>query len=231
MVLGQPKHIPIVRRFVPTIFSLAITSVCLFGSVGRLDWPNAWILLGLNFGASVATTALLWRNTDLLAERSNVKAGKSWDKAIVAIAVLLGPVSTWVTAGLDTRFHWSDGMPHSAFLAGVAVAVLAAALIAWAMRSNKFFSAVVRIQKDRGHSVVTGGPYHFLRHPGYTGMAAFTLATPLILNSRWAFAPAVATAAVTVLRTILEDRTLHNELEGYADYARRVKYRLVPGIW
>jgi len=122
-------------------------------------------------------------------------------------------------------------MPRVAFLAGVIVAVLAAALIAWAMRSNKFFSSVVRIQKDRGHSVITGGPYRFVRHPGYAGMAAFTLATPLILNSRWAFVPAVATAAITVLRTALEDRTLRLELEGYAAYARRVKYRLVPAIW
>jgi len=109
--------------------------------------------------------------------------------------------------------------------------VLAAALIAWAMRSNRFFSSVVRIQKDRGHTVVTAGPYGFIRHPGYTGIAAFTLATPLILNSRWAFVPAIATAAMSVLRTLLEDRTLHNELDGYADYARRVKYRLVPAIW
>ena len=231
MVLDEAIHIPILRRFVPALFSLAITSVCLFGSAGRLDWSNAWVLLGLNFAASLATTALLWRNTELLAERSNVKAGKSWDKAIVGITVLLGPVATWITAGLDTRFHWSDGMPPSAFIAGLVVAVLAAALIAWAMRSNRFFSAVVRIQKDRGHVVITAGPYRFLRHPGYTGMSAFTLVTPLILNSRWALAPAVATAAVTVLRTALEDRTLHNELDGYADYARRVKYKLVPAIW
>lgn len=231
MVLGETMHIPILRRFVPVIFSLAITSMCLFGSVGRLDWSNAWVLLGLNFAASLATTALLWRNPELLAERSNIKAGKSWDKVIVAMAVLLGPVATWITAGLDTRFHWSDGMPRLAFMASVVAAVLAAALIAWAMRSNKFFSSVVRIQKDRGHLVVTGGPYRFVRHPGYTGMSAFTLATPLILNSRWAFAPAVATAAITVLRTVLEDRTLHNELDGYADYARRVKYKLVPAIW
>ena len=122
-------------------------------------------------------------------------------------------------------------MPDWTFAAGVAVAVLAAALIAWAMRSNKFFSSVVRIQKDRGHVVIASGPYRFIRHPGYTGMAAFTLVTPLILNSRWAFVPAVITAAMTVLRTVLEDRTLHNELDGYADYARRVKYRLVPAIW
>lgn len=231
MVLGESVQIPILRRFVPVVFSVAITSVCLFGSVGRLDWLNAWVLLGLNFVASIVTTALLWRNPELIAERSNIKAGKSWDKAIVGIVVLLGPMATWITAGLDTRFHWSDGMPPLAFIVGVVVAVLAAALIAWAMRSNKFFSSVVRIQKDRGHVVVTGGPYRFVRHPGYTGMSVFTLATPLILNSRWAFAPAMATAATAVLRTALEDRTLHNELDGYADYARRVKYKLVPVIW
>jgi protein-S-isoprenylcysteine O-methyltransferase Ste14 len=212
-------------------FSLAITSVCLFVSSGRLNWSNAWVLLGLNFAASVTSTALLSRHPDLLAERSNVKAGKNWDKPIVGIVVLLGPAATWITAGLDTRFHWSDGMPYSAFMSGVVVAVLSAAVIAWAMHSNKFFSSVVRIQKDRGHVVVMCGPYRFVRHPGYTGIAAFTLATPLILNSRWAFAPAVITAAITGLRTVLEDRTLHNELEGYADYARRVKCRLVPTIW
>jgi protein-S-isoprenylcysteine O-methyltransferase Ste14 len=222
---------PILRQFVPVVFSLAITSLCLFGSSGRFNWSNAWVLLGLNFAASVASTALFSRNPDLLAERSNVKAGKKWDKPIVAIVVLVGPVATWTTAGLDTRFHWSAGMPPSAFIAGIVVAVLSAALVAWAMHSNKFFSSVVRIQKDRGHVVVASGPYRFVRHPGYTGMAAFTLATPLILNSRWAFVPAVVTAAVTGLRTVLEDRTLHNELEGYADYARRVKYRLAPPIW
>ena len=205
--------------------------MCLFGSAGRLDWLNAWVLLGINFAATIATTALLWRSPELLAERSNVKAGKSWDKVIVGFTVLLGPVATWITAGLDVRFHWSYGIPPLAFIAGVVIAVLSAALVAWAMRSNQFFSSVVRIQNDRGHAVVASGPYRFVRHPGYTGMSVFTLATPLILNSRWAFAPALATAAVTVLRAALEDRTLHNELRGYADYARAVKYKLVPAIW
>lgn len=222
---------PILRRLLPVTFSLAITSACLFGSAGRFDWANAWVLLGLNLAASVASTALLWRNPELLAERSNVKAGKSWDKPIVGFTVLLGPVATWITAGLDTRFHWSDKMPLAATTGGVVVAVLAAALIAWAMRSNTFFSSIVRIQKDRGHVVVTSGPYRFIRHPGYAGMSAFTLATPLILNSWWAFAPAAATAAITVLRTALEDRTLHKELDGYANYARRVRSRLLPAVW
>ncbi len=224
-------QIPTLRQFVPVVFSLAVTSACLFGSSGRLNWANAWVLLGINFAGSVVSTALLARNPDLLAERRNVKAGKNWDKPIVGIVVLLGPVATWITAGLDTRFHWSQSMPPSASLAGIVIAVLSAALIAWAMHTNRFFSSVVRIQKDRGHVVVTSGPYRFVRHPGYTGISAFTLVTPLILNSRWAFLPAIITAAVTGLRTVLEDRTLHNELAGYTDYARRVKYRLVPPIW
>jgi protein-S-isoprenylcysteine O-methyltransferase Ste14 len=135
---------------------------------------------------------LLWRDSELRAERSNTKVGKSWDKPLVFIVVLLGPVATWITAGLDTRFHWSRDMGPFAVIAGVVVGVLAVALIAWAIRSNRFFSAVIRIQKDRGHIVVSSGPYRFVRHPGYVGFSAFTLVTPLILNSRWAFVPAVA---------------------------------------
>lgn len=113
---------------------------------------------------------------------------------------------------------------------GVAVALLSTALIAWAMRSDRFFSLVVRIQKDRGHRVVAGGPYRFIRHPGYAGVSAFMLATPLILGSYWAFAPAAGTVAINVLRTALEDRTLPDELEGYTEYAGRVRYRLLPGM-
>jgi protein-S-isoprenylcysteine O-methyltransferase Ste14 len=174
---------------------------------------------------------VLWCDDGLRTERSNTKAGKSWDKPIVFVVVLLGPIATWGTAGLDTRFHWSADMGWSAVAAGTVTGLLAVLLIAWAMRTNRFFSAIVRIQKDRGHIVVSSGPYRFVRHPAYTGMAAFTLVTPLILNSRWAFAPAVTTVMLHLLRTVLEDRTLQRELDGYADYARKVKYRLVPPIW
>jgi protein-S-isoprenylcysteine O-methyltransferase Ste14 len=222
-------RLAIVKPLVSVCFSLAITAGCLFGSAGRLNWSNAWVLLGLSFIAGLAFT--VGRSPELAAERRNVKAGKSWDKVIVSITVLLGPMSLWITAGLDDRFHWSNGMSPLAFGAGVAAAMLGAALMAWAIRSNPFFSSVVRIQKDRGHTVVSGGPYRFIRHPGYAGMSAFTLATPLVLGSYWAFAPAAATAAVTVLRTALEDRTLHDELDGYADYASRVRYKLLPAIW
>ena len=218
-----------VKSLVPVCLSLTITAVCLFGSAGRLDWSNAWVLLGLSFVAGLAF--IVGRNSELAAERRNIKAGKSWDKVLVSITVLLGPMAVWITAGLDHRLHWSNGTSSVAFTAGVAAAVFSAALIAWAMRSNRFFSSVVRIQKDRGHTVVDGGPYRFIRHPGYAGMSVFTLVTPLILGSDWALVPAAGTASVIVLRTIMEDSTLHNELDGYADYARRVRYRLLPAIW
>jgi protein-S-isoprenylcysteine O-methyltransferase Ste14 len=217
------------KLLVPILFSLAITGGCLFGSAGRLDWSNGWVLLGLSLASGLAFTA--GRSPELAAERRNIKGGKSWDKILVGITVLLGPMAMWITAGLDDRFRWSSSMSWLASATGVAAAMLGAALIVWAMRSNRFFSSVVRIQKDRGHTVVEGGPYRFIRHPGYAGMSAFILATPLILGSYWAFAPAAATAAVTVLRTAMEDWTLHNELDGYGDYARRVRYRLLPAIW
>ena len=197
-----------VKQLVSVCFSLTITAVCLFGSAGRLDWSNAWVLLGLSLVTGLAFT--VGRDPELAAERRNVKAGKSSDKVLVGITVLLGPMAVWITAGLDDRFHWSNGISSLAFTAGL---------------------AVVRIQKDRGHTVVDGGPYRFIRHPGYAGMSVFILVTPLILGSYWALAPAAATASVIVLRTIMEDLTLHNELDGYADYARRVRYRLLPAIW
>ncbi len=99
------------------------------------------------------------------------------------------------------------------------------------MLSNPFFSTVVRIQKERGHAVTSRGPYGFVRHPGYAGMIVFTVAMPLILNSLWALAPAFFTVAATALRTALEDRMLQRELDGYADYSARVRYRLIPGLW
>ncbi|QOY91274.1 methyltransferase family protein [Paludibaculum fermentans] len=222
-------RLPDIKQLASIVFSLAITAACLFGAAGRLAWQNAWVLLGLSLLTGLAFT--LGRDPELAAERRNVKEGKSWDKLLVGITVLLGPMAVWITAGLDIRFHWSKAVSTVAVSLGIAAAVLSAALIAWAMRTNRFFSSVVRIQKDRGHTVIDGGPYRFIRHPGYAGSAVYLLATPLILGSTWALLPAAATALVMMLRTSLEDATLHNELDGYADYARRVRYRLCPAIW
>jgi protein-S-isoprenylcysteine O-methyltransferase Ste14 len=227
---GRAMHTAMVKRFIPISINLLIMAACLFGLAGRLYWWNGWVLLALSFIGSVAATTVLWRDPSLAALRRNMKAGKTWDKAIVLIVVLLGPATSWITAGLDTRFHGSRAIPLAASAVAAAVALLGTAVIVWAMGSNKFFSAIVRIQKDRAHTVVTGGPYRFIRHPAYAGMSAFMLATPLILNSRWAIAPAAVTAAVIVLRTALEDRALQKDLDGYDDYARRVRYKLLPAL-
>ena len=150
---------------------------------------------------------------------------------IVGFVVLLGPAGTWITAGLDARYQWSTRIPTLPFATGVAVAALCGALLVWATGANRFFYAVVRIQSHRGQTVVTGGPYRLMRHLGYAGAFAFILATPLILGSWWAVVPAAVTAAITVLRTAPEDRTLQNDLEGYAVYARTVRYKLLPFVW
>ena len=116
-------------------------------------------------------------------------------------------------------------------IVALVVAVLCYALIVWAMAANAFFSKVVRIQDDRGHTVATGGPYRIVRHPGYVGGILFELATPIMLGSWWALIPGGFTALFFVVRTALEDKTLHEELPGYAEYAQQTRYRLLPGIW
>lgn len=221
------------KRGAQLLIFLLLMGICLFGSAGRLNWWNAWLFLGIHVIGIIGTGSLLIRKSpDLIAERASIsKEAKRWDKLLAPAMAMFGPIGIWITAGLDARNHWSDRIPGAGEVAGVALMVAGYALVSWAMFSNRFFSGLVRIQKERGHKVVVGGPYRYLRHPGYLGMIAFTLATPLILNSMWAFVPAVLATAIAMVRTALEDRTLRVELEGYADYAQRVRNKLVPGIW
>jgi len=143
----------------------------------------------------------------------------------------VGPMAIWITGGLGERYGWPHPPSPTAQIAGVILFAAGCWLVIWAMGSNNYFSTVVRIQRERGHTVASGGPYQYIRHPGYSGMIGFTLAIPLILGSHAAFIPAIATVAVTILRTALEDRTLQRELDGYRGYAGRVRFRLVPGLW
>ncbi len=223
----------IVKRLVQVVLFLLVQAAVFFLSAGRLDYPPAWIVLGL-YGGGIALTAiaLARKCPELIVERSRIGPGaKRWDKWLVAVMGFLGPLGVWLVAGFDVRHAWSPQASPVAQAAGVLAAALGYALVTWAMVSNPFFAPVVRIQKERGHKVMSGGPYRFVRHPGYVGMMLFTLAMPAILGTLWAFVPAVLTLLVTVVRTALEDRTLQAELEGYRDYAARVRYRLVPGAW
>jgi protein-S-isoprenylcysteine O-methyltransferase Ste14 len=132
---------------------------------------------------------------------------------------------------LDERFGWSPDLPDGLQLIGLALIFAGSMLGTWAMLTNRFFSSLVRIQTDRGHTVVSGGPYRLIRHPGYAGNVLAWMATPVFFASIWAAVPAVLAIIVTIVRTALEDRTLRAELPGYLDYTRAVRRRLLPGIW
>jgi len=192
-----------------------------------------WIFVGSNTAALVVGSIIVGRKSpDLLLERNTRhKDAKSWDKVLSPFIALGGPVLIWMTAGLDKRFQWSPEISQDIQIAGLATTLIGMSLVVWSMVSNKFFSGVVRIQSDRGHSVADCGPYRYVRHPGYAGFIVTYLTTPLALGSLWALLPGGITVCVTVIRTWLEDQTLKEELDGYKAYADRVIYQLVPGLW
>jgi len=202
----------------------------LFTAAGRLDWPMAWIYTGISIVDAILL--LLVVSPDLMRERAHPKAdAKAWDRVLARLTGPLGSTVILVVAGLDKRFGWSAQVPLAVQFVGLAAFVFGIGLMTWAMAVNNYFSLVVRIQKDRGHTVVTGGPYRYVRHPGYVGGIIFQLGTPLLLGSLWTLIPTGLIALLLVVRTALEDRTLLNELEGYREYVQQTRYRLLPGVW
>jgi protein-S-isoprenylcysteine O-methyltransferase Ste14 len=214
------------------VFTLML-GASLFIPSGRLGWGMAWAYIGL-FAAGQIITALVLipSNPELIAERSQLGQGKGdLDRVLAGFVVLYGPLSMCVVAGLDERFGWSGQMGLALQVAALAVTAMETLLGAWAMASNKFFYGTLRIARERGHTVATGGPYRYVRHPSYVGGILFALATPPALGSLWAFIPAVLTVGVFFVRTALEDRALQEKLLGYAEYAQQTRYRLLPGVW
>ncbi len=227
----RPSH-PVTRRFAQIGVLILVYAALLFGAAGRLDWAAGWAYMGL-YLAFIALNAvlLLPGHRELIAERGRVAPNtQRWDRVLAAFYTLAGP-AILVVAGLDQRFGWTGPFPPAVPVTAAVVMALGYGLFSWAMVSNPFFSAVVRIQADRGHTVATGGPYRTVRHPGYAGALALTLATPFLLGSWPALIPAGALVGILIIRTALEDRTLRRELPGYAEYAGHVRYRLLPGIW
>lgn len=219
------------RFILGEILSIAAAGVAMFWSAGRLDWWPAWVVLGVWAVWFAAKDITLRSNPALMVERmSPPRAAKTWDSTILSILRLV-QLARYIIAGLDQRYGWTEGFPLAAQIAALAVCLLGTALFAWAMASNKFFSQVVRIQSERGHAVATGGPYRFVRHPAYTATVLFELGLSTLLASWGALLLSGVCALLIVLRTVLEDRTLQAELPGYLEYARQVRFRLVPGAW
>ena len=224
------KFLKPVLRYV--IWTLALAA-CLFISSGRLDWLMAWAYLGATVTFQLVGVAIMLKfNPEVIKERAKLKTMdiKDWDKKILPLVFLVQMV-VLVAAGLDMRFGWSPQIPLNFQIAALAISILGYLPGAWAMAVNKYYEAVVRIQKERGHKTITIGPYKYIRHPGYAGIIITYPATPIALGSFVALIPATLQAALIILRTSLEDKTLQKELRGYREYTEKTRYRLLPGVW
>ncbi len=227
----MPIDKPIIKRAAQVLGSLAIQAVVFFTAAGHTDIPRAWLYFGFGFLNLIVNFIIFYRvSPDIIRERSEMKPGlKGFDKVFIVFYTLFLFLVFPAVAGLDAgRFHWSDlGIEFAVF--GFFLYVIGATLIDWAIITNKYFETTVVVQK--GQNVVSTGPYAIVRHPGYTGMILNNIAAPLIIGSAYALIPAAAIAVLFFFRTHYEDRTLLEELEGYAEYAKKVKYKLIPWVW
>lgn len=223
----------VARRAAQVIGSLFFMMVLFFFSAGRLDLSRAWIFFSLYFVSLFFNMVLFLKfNPEIISARSEMIRGemKWWDKLFGGFYTIFLFIM-FIVCGLDVgRFQLSS--PRMEFLAvGVVIFFVGWVFVAWAMVENKFFETTVRVQKERNHKVVSTGPYAIVRHPGYAGMILFYGCTPFIIGSLYGLIPALLLAVAFVFRTYFEDRLLYEELPGYKEYAKKVRYRLVPFIW
>jgi protein-S-isoprenylcysteine O-methyltransferase Ste14 len=219
----------ILRRMTQTVLTLLLQGFILFITAWSLKWIWAWILISSSVILLIVNAIVLPR--EVIEERGRKKENvKKWDKILTTINIfpLLG---MYILSGLDYRFKWTMDLEIGIHILGLVLVFLGSMLFTWSMVSNKFFSTMVRIQDERDHRVATGGPYKYVRHPGYAGYILMTLATPILLGSLYALSMAFFVSLIIVIRTALEDKTLNTELTGYKEYSETVKYKLIPFIW
>ncbi len=231
----ETAHTTNLRLWVRLVVAYTLIPLTLFLCAGDLKWWQAWLYSLLLMIAGIG--GRFWaeqRHPGLMAERQNpesLQSAKTWDKVLAPLmAISIGFPMVFV-AGLDHRYHWSPEFPLWMIVAGFILIVFGYAFSVWALAENRFFSSVVRIQIDRGHVVCDTGPYQIVRHPGYAGNVVALFGIVLALNSVWTLIPALVACIIGVIRTALEDQTLQAELPGYQDYAKRVRYRLIPWIY
>lgn len=220
------------KSLLPAFITNLVFLAILLLSAGTFSYWPAYVYVALGLVLPVLMRVVLRGNPELAQERAKPGPGaKDWDKKLLGSGLLLSLV-TLVVAGLDAgRFHWSPqlGWPWAA--AGLTLNLASTVLFLVALRENRFFSAVVRIQADRGHAVCSTGPYRVVRHPGNAAMILGTLGQPLLLLSAWSLLPSLVAAALMLERTRREDAMLAAELPGYSEYQRATRFRLVPGVW
>jgi protein-S-isoprenylcysteine O-methyltransferase Ste14 len=216
------------KSLIGTLFFLFI----LFISAGRINYWQGWLYAAICILSVLLNSFALKNKDELAAERSGAKSGtKSWDKIIIGLSTVT-LIITYIVAGFDSgRFHWSPKFHWGIHVIGAILILSGEAIFLMAQKQNKFFSSLMRIQTDRGHTVCDTGIYKIIRHPMYFGNIITAIGIPLILGSLWSFKPAVVSIFLVIIRTSLEDRTLLNELDGYRDYTCKTRYRLLPCIW
>ena len=232
--MEKSKGVNVFRVAIMLLLVLGILPLLPILITGRWGWWQAWLMAGVFVLSFLISRALAARKTrDILKERANYNQHENtqpWDKWLSPL-VAFGSVIILLAAGLDARLNGSAGFPLGVELAGLALIVAGYVLGSYAFIENAYFSGTVRIQAERGHQVISGGPYGWVRHPGYLGNLVASLGMPLLLDSAWAFIPVIVFGVFFVIRTRLEDSFLHENLPGYREYAQRVRYRLFPGIW
>ena len=212
---------------------LAVFALALFVSAGTLAWPAGWIFLGLFLGFALALFAWLYRH-DFGLFQERLRLGTSdqqpWDK--VLFPLLQACLLVWLMVmGMDAvRLHWS-ALPR--WLQGLGAVILLGSfwLFFLTFRENSFLSPVVRIQADRGQTVISTGPYHVVRHPMYSAILVFMIGTSLLLASGYGLLVGSLGIAVLARRAVLEERVLIKELADYRAYQTQVKYRFLPYLW
>lgn len=219
------------KRMIVVFAFIFILAILLFTAAGTLSWAAAWLYTGLYW--ITLLTVGIWvarRDPELINERGRKSdQTKPFDK-VIGILYFPLPFIMPIVAGLDYRYDWSQMAAYWQVIGFIGL-IPGLLLPFWAMSANKFLVTTVRIQKEREHQVADTGPYKFVRHPMYVGTILLSLCGPLALGSWWALILGGLTAALFIIRTILEDKILQAELPGYEEYAQRVRYRLVPGLW
>lgn len=225
-----------VKLWLSLVIRMTLFAIALLWPAGTIKWWEAWVVIGLwTFFSIVMSMFLSRHDPDLLAERMKLlpiqKDQKAWDKLMMLLFTVAG-IGLYIVPGFDViRYQWTEPLPVWLEIIAMLIHLPCFWFLWWIMRENTYLSQVVKIDSKRGHQVITSGPYAIVRHPMYLVVIVLLFAVPVALGSRYSLILALILTLLMIVRTYFEDQTLHEELQGYPEYAKKTTYRLMPGVW